>query len=125
MNILLVEPDRILGQAIKTALEAFGYGVVWKRSAQSALDSLDDTVPDMIVLELQLGVHNGVELLYELASYPEWQHIPVIVHTINAKAQDEIFSQSFAQLKVQAVLYKPRTSTAQLVKTVKQLAPIV
>lgn len=114
-----------MGQAIKTGLEASGYGVVWKRSAQSALDSLDDTVPDMIVLELQLGVHNGIELLYELASYPEWQHIPVIVHTINAKAQDEIFAQSFAQLKVQAVLYKPRTSTAQLVKTVKQLVPIV
>lgn len=124
MNILLIEPDRILGEAIKAALEAFGYKVVWKRSAQKALDSLDDAVPDLIILELQLGVHNGIEFLYEVASYPEWQHIPVIVHTINTKVQDEIFAASFAQLKVQAVLYKPRTSTAQLVKAVKQFVPV-
>ncbi len=118
MNILLIEPDRILGEATKNALEAAGHKVAWKRSAQTALDSLDDAVPDLIVLELQLGVHNGVEFLYEVASYPEWGHIPVIVHTINSKAQDEIFAQSFAQLKVQAVLYKPRTSTAQLLTAV-------
>lgn len=124
MNLLVIEPDKILGEAIKNALEASGCGVAWKRSAQTALDSLDDTVPDLIILELQLGEHNGVEFLYEIASYPEWQHIPVIVHTINAKAQDEIFAQSFAQLKVQAVLYKPRTSTAQLVAAVKHLTQL-
>ncbi len=121
MEVLLIEPDRILGEAIKNALEAAGYQVAWKRSAQTALDGLDDAVPDLIILELQLGVHNGIEFLYEVASYPEWGHIPVIVHTINAKAQDEIFAQSFAQLKVQAVLYKPRTSTAQLVTAVKHI----
>ncbi len=125
MNILVIEPDKILGEATKNALEAFGFAVVWKRNAQTALDSLDTTVPDLIILELQLGLHNGVEFLYEVASYPEWQHIPVIVHTINAKASDEIFAASFEQLKVSAVLYKPRTTTAQLVKAVKQLVPAI
>ncbi len=124
MNILVIEPDKILGGAIKSALEAFGYKVVWKRNAQTALDALDVKVPDLIILELQLGLHNGVEFLYEVASYPEWQNIPVIIHTINAKAGDEIFAASFEQLKVKAVLYKPRTTTAQLVNAVKQLVPV-
>ena len=122
MNILAIEPDKILGGAIKSSLEAFGYSVALKRSAQTALDALDEAVPDLIIIELQLGVHNGIEFLYEVASYPEWQHIPVVVHTINAKAQDEIFATSFEQLKVKAILYKPKTTTAQLVKVVKQFA---
>ena len=125
MNILVVEPDKILGGAIKNAFEAFGFKVTWKRSAQTALDALDEQVPDLIILELQLGLHNGIEFLYEVASYPEWQHIPVIVHTINARAQDEIFAASFKQLKVNEVLYKPKTTTTQLLKAVKQLVPIL
>ncbi len=76
MNILIVEPDKILGAATKTAFEAFGCKITWKRSAQTALDSLDDKLPDLIILEIQLGLHNGIEFLYEIRSYPEWQKIP-------------------------------------------------
>lgn len=124
MNILLIEPDKILGAAIQTAFRAFGYDVSWKRSAQTALDSLDDKIPDLIILEIQIGLHNGIEFLYEIRSYTEWQHIPAIVHTINTKATDEIFGPALAQLGVLAVLYKLQTSTAQLVGSVKRLAPV-
>lgn len=124
MKILLVEPDRILGAIMKSALEVYDYSVDWKRTAQTALDSLDDSIPDLIILELQLGLHNGIEYLYEIASYPEWQDIPVIIHTINARAQDETFAESFEQLKVKAVLYKPKTSTAKLLQLVNQFAVV-
>lgn len=125
MNILLVEPDRVLGQSAKEALEAFGYKVLWRRSAQTALDALDENDEnriDILVLELQLGTHNGVELLYEIASYPEWKQIPVIVHSINPKVQDDTFAEAFSQLQVREILYKPTTNSAKLVNTVKQFA---
>jgi CheY-like chemotaxis protein len=124
VNVLLIEPDRVLGQTTKTTLEAVGCQVVWKRTAQTALDALDNSLPDVVVLEIQLGEHNGVEFLYEVLSYPEWQHIPMVVHTINAKAQDDLFANSFAQLGVKAILYKPKTSMAQLVKAVKQVSAV-
>lgn len=121
MTILLVEPDKFLGEATKAALVAAGLKVVWRRNAQTALDAVDDQKPDLIILELQLGQHNGVELLYEIASYPEWQDIPSIVYTLNARAQDQAFATALEQLKVQTVLYKPHAATAELVKTVKNL----
>ncbi len=122
MRVLLVEPDRVLGQTAKSALESLGCEVAWNKTAQSALDSMDDSIPDLIVLEIQLGTHNGVELLYELASYSEWQNIPIIIHTINEKVQREEFSDALNQLKVRQVLYKPATTTASLVNVVKQFA---
>lgn len=125
MTILIIEPDKILGKAIQNALETAGHKISWCRSAQKAIDSLDEELPDLIILELQLGIHNGIEFLYELRSYVEWQNIPVVIHTINTKALDDIFAPSLAQLNVKAVLYKPRTSTAKLVQAVRQLVPLI
>lgn len=123
-SILLIEPDKILGSVVVQALQAKGHKVVWRRTAQSALDSLDNNVPDLIILELQLRSHNGIEFLYEMRSYTEWQHIPIIIHTINANALDEQFSAVLEQMGVRAVLYKPRTSSKQLAQIVGRLQPV-
>lgn len=61
MKVLLVEPDRILGATLVEQLSAAGHDVVWRHSAQTALDSLDETLPGAVILELQLGIHNGIE----------------------------------------------------------------
>lgn len=124
MKVLLVEPDKIIGGSIKDALQNDKCNVLWRRSAQSALDELDINLPDLIILELQLGLHNGIEFLFEINSYPEWQLIPVIIHTINSKAQDSIYEKTFSQLNVKAVLYKPRTSTKQLVSMVQNYSMV-
>ena len=124
MKILLVEPDEILGHTAQTSLQAAGHAVTVRRSAQAALDALDADLPDIIILELQLGIHNGVEFLYELRSYLEWQHIPVIVHTLNARILDERFAGALKQLGVTALLYKPRTSSKNLLDSVVQFMPI-
>ena len=121
MNVLLVEPDRILGKAAEAKLRTAGYEVVRCQSAQSALDALDKNLPDVIVLELQLGIHNGIEFLYEMRSYTEWQNIPVIIHTINSKVTDEHFKKPLDQLGVEAVLYKPQTTSDRLVQAVGRL----
>lgn len=124
MNVLLIEPDKVLGQAIVESLHVQAHDVVWCRTAQSALDSLDRQTPDLVILELQLGIHNGIEFLYEMRSYPEWNSIPVIVHTINANALDERFQAAFRQIGVQAVLYKPRTSTKKLIHAAGQFVAL-
>lgn len=125
MNILLIEPDRVLAEAITAAFKRAKHTTTWKRSAQTALDVLDDKIPDLIILEIQLGLHNGIEFLYEIRSYPEWQDIPILVHTLNSNALDEQFGPAFADLQVRAVFYKPRTSTQQLLKAVQQLVSTV
>lgn len=121
MNILLIEPDRILGEATKRALQFAGYEVSWQRSAQTALDAMDTRVPKAIVLEIQLGLHNGIEFLYEIQSYPEWQGIPILIYTANAHALDTQFSRSFENLQVRMVLYKPQTNTNKLLHALAQV----
>lgn len=117
MNILLVEPHPLLGNTYKQALEQAGHTVVWQKKAQKAIHSADERTPDGVVLELQLPKHNGIAFLYEFRSYPDWQSIPVVVHSLvpieSLKAQLKVLKE----LGIHAYLYKPQTTLKMLCST--------
>ena len=104
----------MLAATTQSALKEKGNQVVCCRNAQGAINAIDSDQPDVIVLELQLGLHNGIELLYELRTYPEWQKIRVVVYTLNRRAIEPKFLDTLTQLGVQAVFYKPDVSPQQL-----------
>jgi DNA-binding response OmpR family regulator len=113
-HILLLEPDTILAQTYQQALAQQGHHITWCASAQTAIDVVDTERPDIVILEPQLANHNGIEFLYELRSYTEWQSIPVIIHSL-IKFQNQTAWQS---LGVHTYLYKPHTSLATLQQTI-------
>jgi CheY-like chemotaxis protein len=117
--VLLVEPNKVLARTYIRALEHAGYGVGHATGAQEAVDVADGHMPDIIVLELQLGARDGIEFLHEFRSYPEWQHIPVILHTQVTPAAITRYQAVLAKdLGVVASLYKPQTTLAKLISTV-------
>lgn len=122
-QILLLEPDKLLAQAYRGSLEAAGHQVYWQRDAAAALPVLDDHPIELVVLELQLAKHNGVELLYEMRSYPDWDHIPVLLHTMVPPTHTGLGRAFWDELGVVEYRYKPQTSLKQLVQSVnRQLA---
>lgn len=123
-NVLLIEPNAVLARTYMQALQHAGYSVVHATGAQDAIDAADTCHPDIVVMELQLAAHNGVEFLHEFRSYSEWQHVPAIVHTaISPVALEPLLEALRQDLGVIDCLYKPRTTLAQLASTVrKQLA---
>lgn len=107
----------------KTALERQGHTVAHAATAQSAVQFSDEHRPDVVVLELQLPSHNGVEFLYEFRSYPEWAHVPVVVHTfvpLDELAQTPVLQR---ELGVCELLHKPATSLATLCAAVGAAVP--
>ncbi len=123
MKILLIEPDTQLGSIYTDALAKAGHEVLFRRDAQAAIETAESSQIDLVILELQLARHNGVEFLYEFRSYPDWQGIPIILHTsvdVLPASQDLL-----KRLGVQATHYKPKTTLAQLVKSVEQTLALV
>jgi DNA-binding response OmpR family regulator len=121
MRILLLEPDKVLARTMCAALELAGHTASWQMEAEAAIHALDDAPAEVIILELQLAAHGGVEFLHELRSYPEWEHIPVIIHTILPRAAPAANAQAWQQLGVADYLYKPHTTLAHLVQTVDRV----
>jgi two-component system phosphate regulon response regulator PhoB len=124
-SILLIEPDRLLAETYFLALDQAGHRVMACAGAQTAVLVADRQRPDLVILELQLVEHSGIEFLYELRSYPEWQDIPVIVHSLVPPAEFRSSRRLLEEdLGVKAYLYKPRTSLRQLLDTVREYAPV-
>lgn len=120
-QLLLLEPDRLLARNYRQALAQAGHQVVWQPSAQIAVADIDKKQPDLIVLELQLTDHNGVEFLYEIRSYPDWDSIPVLLHTMIPPTHPGLGRQLWPQLGIAGYLYKPQTPLAKLVRRVDSL----
>lgn len=127
-TVLLIEPDKVLAETYKQAIEAIEgiNSVVVVSGAQSAIVAADNHSPDMVILELQLIEHSGLEFLYEFRSYTEWQATPVLLQTIVpfSEFQDN-WHLLQAELGVRAYLYKPHTSLRKLQSYIREHSLIV
>lgn len=124
-QILFIEPDKLLASTYQQTLESAGHTVIIAPSAQTAIFAADEVKPDIVVLELQLIEHSGIEFLYEFRSYPEWQTVPVIVHSSVPPAEfslNRILLRE--QLGVQLYLYKPHTSLSALLEHVAEAVAV-
>ncbi len=122
MHVLLIEPDHLQATAIAQSLRRNGHSVAHSRSAQRAVQCADEKVPDVVVLELQLPQHNGVEFLYEFRSYFEWLHIPVVIHSFVPPRELKHAVTLHKELCVVNMLHKTQTSLQQLCDAVARTA---
>lgn len=126
MNIILLEPDKVLADIYRAALQAAGHKVTMCASAQAAIFAADELCPDLIITELQLVGHSGIEFLYELRSYEDWQNLPVIVLSqVPAGEFSGNWDLLSGELGVAAYHYKPLTSLRTLLRSVGQPAAAV
>ena len=124
-DILLIEPDRLLAETYLMALAGAGHSVGVCSGAQAGIMVADQARPDLVVLELQLTTHSGIEFLYEFRSYADWQSIPVLIHSQVPRGE---FAHNWeiltGELGVVDYLYKPDTSLRELVRAVDDKLPV-
>lgn len=118
LRVLLLEPDSILARVYAQALSRRGVTVDSVRTAEAAIAAADAKTPDVIVVELQVPMHNGVEFLYECKSYAEWLDIPVVIHTVLVAEELAVVREVSEQLGVVAVLHKAHTSVDEFCRVV-------
>lgn len=64
----------------------------------------DDGTPDLIILDLNLPRHDGIEILQHLRDTPELTHVPVVVLTSSDSPRDRLTAN---QLGAACYLRKP------------------
>jgi CheY-like chemotaxis protein len=120
-KVLLIEPDVVLARTYVQALQHAGHEVRHAVGAQDGVNVADGFPLDVVVLELQLAAHNGIEFLHEFRSYPEWGSIPVVINSnMSSAALAPVGAVLERDFGVTACLYKPRTSLEQLIRAVNQ-----
>lgn len=118
-NVLVVEPDELLAKTYRRILNDSGYYVRSSTNAQDAIIDIDSTKPDVIIVEIQLRLHNGIELLNEIRSYPDLSEIPIIVLTYVPEASFSSLLND-KQLKIVKYLYKSQATHQDILFAVQE-----
>ncbi len=87
-SILVVddEPDNF--DVIESLLTDRGYAIHYAASGQEAIDSLDLTRPDVILMDVMMPGMSGVVACQKIRAIPEWSTTPIIIVTALTVRED-------------------------------------
>ncbi len=118
-HILVIDHNKTSKSALKS-LFAESHDVQTASTADEAIQHASNQKPDIIVLELSLAGHSGLEFLYEFRTYTDWWSVPVIIYTQIHLDQEVLKSRAWQQLNA-VYMYKPSASLAQLKDMVEKV----
>lgn len=108
----------------RNALAGFNCDVTEATNGFNALFSMERTLPDLILLDVNMPIMGGVEMLEMLKSKPTLSAIPVI---ILASPADHPATARLAALGVAGTVMKPFTPTelVEKIRRVLDLKPVM
>ncbi|MGB5811467.1 MAG: sigma-54 dependent transcriptional regulator [Polyangiales bacterium] len=88
-TILVVDDEKNIRRTLRMVLEGSGFKTLEAGSAEDALDTLDGSEVDLVILDVRLPGMNGIEALSKIRAKPETRRLPVLMvsgHTSLAEA---------------------------------------
>ena len=86
-HILIVEDDHDVAQSVAEVLESSGYGTGIAANGREALDYLQNTQTDLILLDMMMPVMDGWQFREEQRKLPALDSIPVVIVTADGNAR--------------------------------------
>jgi two-component system OmpR family response regulator len=88
MRILLVEDDKMIGEALCVALRNAAYAVDWVQDGESALRAAGNQEHQAVLLDLGLPKRDGLEVLKKIRG--NGSTLPVIIMTARDGVEDRV-----------------------------------
>ena len=80
-KVLVIDDEDFMRRGLCQSLEHDGWQVSEAANGRLALTRLEQSRPDVIILDLMMPEMNGFEFLVEMRGNPDWRDIPVVVVT--------------------------------------------
>ena len=111
MSILIVDDMKSMRLTIRKMLQnlKIGKNLKFAENGKEGLEILNDTDCDIAIIDWNMPVMNGVEMLERIRKDPAIRDIPVIM--VTAESQRDIVSE-VAETEIDAYLLKPLTLSA-------------
>jgi len=84
-NILIVDDDPDVREAVKIVLETQPYQLTFASNGEECLEQVKKNRPDLIILDLLMPKKDGFEVIKELRGHPSYPRIPILVLTVVKK----------------------------------------
>ena len=92
-TVLVIDDEPAIAQLIRINLEYYGYKVLVARNGLEGVQMAYQFRPDLITLDINMPVMDGLNVLNIFKSEERLKDIPVIIVSINAQRHSELFKE--------------------------------
>lgn len=85
---MVVEDDEALNEVLQYNLNRAGYEVVPALDGLRAIEELEATPPDLVLLDIMLPGKDGWEICAYMAESPKLEDVPVVIFTAKSSRED-------------------------------------
>jgi two-component system, OmpR family, phosphate regulon response regulator PhoB len=89
-HILIVEDEAALVELLRYNLEKEGYRVTVAVDGEEGLSAIEDSKPDLVILDWMLPLVSGLELCRQVRRKPATRTLPIIMLTARSEETDRI-----------------------------------
>ncbi len=118
-KILIVDDEIDLLRVTSFRLKNFGYDILTASNGQEALELIEKSPPDLILLDLRIPLVSGYEVCKKIKSDNKLKTIPVIIFTASAVSD---LAEKMRDIGADDFIVKPFESQVLLEK-IKKLIP--
>ncbi len=88
-KVLIVEDEETIQRLFKDVLEKVGYKIIIAGDGEQGVQLASKEKPDLILMDMQMPIKNGLEATREIKGNPLTNNIPVVALTALAMKGDE------------------------------------
>ncbi|MEN8262172.1 MAG: response regulator [Nitrospirota bacterium] len=116
-KILLVDDEPSILLSLEFLMEQEGYDVHTATDGDEALQSVRETLPDLILLDIMMPKRDGFEVCQTIRANPEWKETKIILLTAKGR---EVDREKGLALGADDYITKP-FATQELIKKVNMI----
>jgi two-component system phosphate regulon response regulator PhoB len=122
-TVLIVEDEPAIQELLSTTLIRAGYEVQRASDANVAMDTLRNTLPDMILLDWMLPGRSGLAFARELRSNPRTKTVPIIMVTARVEEDNKVTGLEHGVDDYITKPFSPRELLARVKAVLRRRAP--
>lgn len=117
-KIAIIEDDSVINQMYRMKFEADGFDVQVADNGKTGIELVQEYLPDIILLDLQMPEMNGDKALAHIRAQDWGKNIPVIILT-NLGAEES--PKELKDLNIHSYIVKAELTPSQVVARVKDV----
>jgi DNA-binding response OmpR family regulator len=119
-RVLVVDDEPNIVMSLEFLMRRAGFEVTVARNGREALDALEGSPPDLLLLDVMMPEFDGYEVCERIRARPEWSGTKIVMLTARGR---EVERERGLALGADAYVTKP-FSTRDLVEQVKRMLDV-
>lgn len=119
-RVLVVDDEPNIVMSLEFLMRRAGFEVAVARNGREALEALEGSPPDLLLLDVMMPEFDGYEVCERIRARPEWSGTKIVMLTARGR---EVERERGLSLGADAYVTKP-FSTRDLVEQVKRMLDV-